>query len=389
MNRALGIDLSFWDLRPLEWRSASEALSFAFIKISQGISGDSLYRAQWAAAEGWVLRGIYHMLDPEDDLDSSVDNTLEIYKSVTPGELPPALDLELGNVRTELPRARRWLERWRNKTGVRPIIYTGMGFLNLEQEKPENRWLSEYPLWLSQYPYDNMSEDARRDRLNQIMRGDFLLPYPTARRPWVTPPDWYQWTGKGDPASIPGYYAGIWGKKAVDLNFYNGTEEDLFLRYGKPRKRENGAPNMPSPYKFSFTPTRSTGSKVRQDHYVVDSPITNQIGSLKFGRFAFGNEVWISPAGASFDQAVEYWLRVVSVDGVPYDGWMAGKHKSGIYGTIAPIGEGEPETPPQEMSSLSVQVTAGETASGLEVDLSVSSPGYTPRSAKVTLPREL
>ena len=52
MIRALGIDLSEWDLRPLDWSRASSTLSFAFIKISQGTDPDPLFRAQWDAAEG-------------------------------------------------------------------------------------------------------------------------------------------------------------------------------------------------------------------------------------------------------------------------------------------------------------------------------------------------
>lgn len=387
MRLALGIDLSEWDLRPLDWQKASELLSFAFIKISQGTNPDPLFRAQWEASEGYILRGLYHMLDPRIDVDSSVDRTIELYKTVSPGELPPALDLELGEAKTELPRSRRWLERWENKTGKRPIIYTSLGFLNLEQNKAENQWLSKYPLWLASWPYDGMSEDPRRERIRAVLRGDIFIPFPAPPRPWARPVEFHQWTSRGEPEDIPGYYMGRFHKEAVDLNYFGGTREDLFLRYGEPRKLPGNGETMT--YKYSITPTRSDGSKVRSDHYVIDSPVPNRIGSLSFGRFAFGDEKWISPAGARDEDAAEVWLRIKSLDGVPFDGWIAAKHKGARYGTIAPIGPGE-ETPEPSSGSVdfSVNVEAEETAAGLEISFTVSSFGYLSQTTKLTLPRE-
>lgn len=395
MKRSLGIDLSEWDLRPLNWSQAQEILSFAFIKISQGTNPDPLFRAQWEAAEGYVLRGLYHMLEPREDVDRSVDKTLELYKAVSPGELPPALDLELGDVRTELPRAKRWLERWESKTGKRPIIYTSLGFLDQEQTKNENRWLGKYPLWLSLWPFDKMSEDPRRARIRQVLRSEILIPYPTASTPWPTPPDFHQWTSRGEPGDIPGYYMGPGHKKAVDFNYYHGTKEDLFTRFGEPKKRPGNGVIMPTLYKYSIKPIKSDGSKVRNDHYAIDSPIPNRIGSLAFGRFAFGDDLWTQPTGAKIEDATDVWLKVKSVDGVALEGWIAAKHKGNKLAEITPLSSGGGDLPGEEIPEIpaasldiALNIEADVTESGLKVNVTVTSPGFDPGSASVTLPKE-
>lgn len=368
--RALGIDLSTWDLRPLDWQKASELLSFAFIKISEGTVPDPLFRPQWEAAEGYILRGLYHFFIPSVDPEASVKKTIEIYKAVSPGELPPALDLEVGDPKITLDRARAWLEIFERATGVRPIIYSSPGFLSsigagakTASGKYLNEWLRSYEVWLSVWPYDNMSEAPRRDRIRQILRGDIVPAYPNGVPPWNIRPAFYQWTSRGEPGDIPGYYMGTGHKLAVDLNYYFGTKEELFSKYGKPHALpENGEETL---YKYSITPRGSDGLKVRLDHYVVDSPIPNKIGSLAFARFAFGDERWT--------EGGEDWLKVVSVDGAAITGWIAAKHNGTQVGNITPLGDdGEEET-------------GGD---ALEATVTVSSPGYKPQTVTLFLERE-
>jgi GH25 family lysozyme M1 (1,4-beta-N-acetylmuramidase) len=387
--RAQGIDLSEWDLRPLNWGMASKVLSFAFIKISQGTDPDPLFRAQWESAEGWVLRGFYHFFDPRVDPGRSVDKTIEFKKIVSPGELPPAFDLEETFGRSDtLERSRAWLEIYEDKTGVRPIIYSSKPFLEaIGVGKRGSEWIRDYPLWFAAWPYDKMSDAERKIRIAQVFRGEILVPYPVSPPPWTMRPDWYQWTSRGDPGDIPGYYMGIGHKKAVDLIYYFGTEAELFQRYGTPPKRlGNGEVNL---YKYSITPISKDGLKVRMDHYVVDYPSQNRIGSLEFGRFAFGNETWEAQSDGSNYKKGDKWLKVLSVDGEPIPGWMAVIHNGTPYGKLAPINpETPPEEPPTASIALSLDIQAEVTQDGLRVDVSASSFGYVSAGSSFTLPKE-
>jgi GH25 family lysozyme M1 (1,4-beta-N-acetylmuramidase) len=388
--KALGIDLSEWDLRPIDYRQASKLLSFGYIKISQGVDPDPLFPGQWRAAVGWILRGLYHFFDPRVDPGRSVDKTLELYRAETPGELPPALDLESNygvSYPETLEKARAWLEIWEDKTGIRPIIYSSPGFLgSLGAGLRENQWLRGYPVWLSQWYFDNMPDADRKIRIGQILRGEMIPNYPAPVSPWSLRPPFWQWTSRGEPGDIPGYYMGPGHKLAVDLNYYDGTEEDLFRQYGTPRRRlENGE----SMYLYSITPTSADGLKVRKDHYRIESPIPNRIGSLSVGRFAFGNEKWEAPADGTNYKRGDTWLHALSVDGVALEGWIAEIHNGARVGRIDVIGDEDPETPPQEEgAAVSINVSMNPIIPGEDVtgEISISSPGHVSQNIPLRLP---
>jgi GH25 family lysozyme M1 (1,4-beta-N-acetylmuramidase) len=381
---SLGIDVSEWDLRPLDWKQASAKIDFVFIKISQGTEEDPLFRAQWEAARGWVLRSAYHFLDPDVAPKTAADKMLDIYKSVSLAEMPPTLDLEIGPPSTILNAARYWLEYWEDRTGIRPILYTSPGFLDTIGARSAH-WLRDYTLWESVWYYDKISDDLRAKRILQVMTGEVIPAWPAPPAPYGTPAPFWQWTSRGDPATIPGYYLGPGHKKAVDLNFFRGSREDLWRQYGKPRELPENGDNL---YKYSITPLKSDGLRVRSDHYAVDSPIPNRIGSLAFGRFAFGDEKWIAPVSGTNYKAGDTWLRVKSVDGVLLDGWIAAIHNGVAYARIDIIGTEDPDPPPAGETVVDIRVSLSPITPGLDVTgtIDISSPGHASQKTTFRLP---
>ena len=89
---------------------------------------------------------------------------------------------------------------------------------------------------------------------------------------------------------------------------------------------------------YKITPDKTAGNTVRSDHSVPVSG-TNKIGSLAYGREAFGNERW-------GDGVIEDWLHVLLVDGVAMDGWIASIHNGGKVATIKAMSTLPPVEPP-------------------------------------------
>ena len=130
-----GIDISHWQ-GDIDWsqvRAAGKA--FAFMKASEDIDFiDATYglnRAR-AKAAGFVI-GAYHFAQPDasvGDAAAEADHFLDT-AGIADGDLPPVLDLEKTGGLT--PAALRtwvttYLERIRERTGVRGVIYTSPNF---------------------------------------------------------------------------------------------------------------------------------------------------------------------------------------------------------------------------------------------------------------------
>ncbi len=130
-----GIDISHWQ-GDIDWTQVRAAgKEFAFMKASEDIDFvDTTYglnRAR-AKAAGFVI-GAYHFAQPDPlpgDAVAEADHFLDT-AGIADGDLPPVLDLERTGGLT--PGAlRNWvtgyLERIRERTGVRGVIYTSPNF---------------------------------------------------------------------------------------------------------------------------------------------------------------------------------------------------------------------------------------------------------------------
>ncbi len=130
-----GIDVSHWQ-GEIDWSQVSAAgKAFAFMKASQDIDFvDPMYGLNRARARAaGLLIGAYHFADPSPgvaDARAQADHFLDT-AGIASGDLPPVLDLERKNGLTPVQLeewARAFLERVRERTGVRGAIYTSPSF---------------------------------------------------------------------------------------------------------------------------------------------------------------------------------------------------------------------------------------------------------------------
>lgn len=201
-ERALGIDVSRWQLA-MDWPATSGAgVTFAFIRSTIGAGGvDDRFDENWAGAEAaGILRGPYHLYRP--DRDAVVQAEHFASHSATLGELPPAVDLErIPGVEpgpSYPDEVRRFLEHLQNSTGRKPIIYTNAHYWNDVLGAPE--WGRHYDLWLAQW---TAADD------------------PAELAPWDAGWSFWQFSNQGDG---PTYGSAA---ERVDLNHFNGDETAL------------------------------------------------------------------------------------------------------------------------------------------------------------------
>jgi lysozyme len=188
-----GIDVSNHS-GAVDWKQVRDAgYTFGIAKASEGVDNpDRAFADHWAGMkEAGLIRGAYHFYVTEDDPREQA--ALFISRvTLEPGDLAPILDVELighGTQEEGLPaRVETWLEVIEEHFGIRPMIYTDLGFWN-QHFGAEAEKLASYPLWLAEY---NASE-------------------PTLPLGWKT---WHLWQWSGD-ATVPGV------EKTADLSRVN------------------------------------------------------------------------------------------------------------------------------------------------------------------------
>lgn len=249
-----GIDVALWEPN-IDWMKVrAQNIRYAFIKASQGDFTDPLFDSHWAGAkQAGILRGAYHFLDPKMDGIIQAETYLRKVK-FEPGDLPPVLDLE--ELKGSAPQkakgskgskgskemkqakgkkggrsmaaaglvpnaqiisnAEKWLTKVEAETGHKAIIYSGPFFLKDRVSGPGGKppkWAMDHILWIANY-------------LDHEIRDDDL---PLQPQGWA---DWTFWQ-----YSETGLLDGIMNKEGtkmtgVDLNFFRGTERDLFKLAG-------------------------------------------------------------------------------------------------------------------------------------------------------------
>ena len=205
-----GIDVSHWDAG-IDWpKVRATGQRYVFAKATEGINyKDDTFKDNWFGAKSaGLLRGAYHFFRCNVDAKKQADYFIDFVKAVKDdGELPPVLDLETNDGMTKekiVVAAKVWLDRVEAAFGKKPIIYSGQYFLQDYLVQPGGGpppWAKDYPLWLAQYP-------------NQFVEG---------AKPFL-PRGWFNWSfwQYSDKGRINGINA------AVDMNFFNGTLEELY-----------------------------------------------------------------------------------------------------------------------------------------------------------------
>jgi GH25 family lysozyme M1 (1,4-beta-N-acetylmuramidase)/ribosomal protein S16 len=206
-----GIDVSHWQ-GDINWTKVYNAgYSFAFAKATEGVGyADSYFLTNTVnGTNAGVLMGAYHFARP--DLNNSGEEEAEWFLQVVgdyieAGYLRPVLDLEVtGGMGPNALSAWvvEWMETVKTNTGVEPLIYTNYYFI----DQRLNRTVADYDLWIAYWTCDPTPTDT------VPLTGMFA--------------DWAFWQYQA-PSGC-GYFSipGITGN--VDLNIYNGVEEDLSL----------------------------------------------------------------------------------------------------------------------------------------------------------------
>lgn len=205
-----GIDVSYWN-SGIDWpKVRATGQRFVFAKATEGdFYADPSFSANWSGAKAaGLLRGAYHFFRANIDGKKQAKKYIDyVRKTRDDGELPPVLDLETHDGQSKariISRAKQWLDEVEAAFGKKPIIYSGMYFLQdyfSEAGGGPPKWAKDYPLWLAQYPYN----------------------YSEGQQPYL-PRGWFKWTFW--QYSEKGRLNGI--NANVDLNVFNGTLEELY-----------------------------------------------------------------------------------------------------------------------------------------------------------------
>jgi lysozyme len=154
--RIHGIDVSYAQGK-IDWQKVrkmqedSVRISFAFIKATEGLlTVDPYFKRNWREApKAGITCGAYHFFRPKKNGKWQARFFLQNVKMET-GDLPAVVDIE--QLDGTSPKAMRkeltdFLDHVENKTGVKPIIYTGLSFYR----DYLSGYYDDYPFWIAHY----------------------------------------------------------------------------------------------------------------------------------------------------------------------------------------------------------------------------------------------
>ena len=201
-----GIDVSHWQ-GDISWNQVAGAgIKFAFVKGTEGVGwtdSEFFTNINRATSKG-IYSGVYHFARP--DLGNSGQAEAEYFLSVAgdyleSGYLRPVLDLEVrGSLGSSALSAwvLDWMQTVENQTGVAPLLYTNLNYINTYLTNP----VTAYDLWIAYWNCDPTIT--------------FNIP-PTGK--WS---DWAFWQYcVANPGTVPGI------STRIDLNIFNGVYAGL------------------------------------------------------------------------------------------------------------------------------------------------------------------
>ena len=149
-----GIDVSYHQEK-VDWeRVAAASVQFCYVRATLGKTlKDVRFREHFDGAKAaGLLTGAYHYFRPDRDAHAQAESFIHVVSSLSPGDLPPALDIEVSGARdakTILDAIQAWVEAVENVLGRQPILYTYPSFWN--QTLRGSSRLSGYMLWIANY----------------------------------------------------------------------------------------------------------------------------------------------------------------------------------------------------------------------------------------------
>ena len=328
------IDVSYWTI--IVWRLLNPVPALVIPKVSEDEFADPKFfdHCEGTRSIGARLGG-YHFLRPGDIGDQAETFIAGVRQARFTAREILVCDFE--DRRNTLRQMKQWLDHVERAMGIRPLIYCRAEMINEkiheEYDDQPPSWFNEYFWWPAGYPLPNA------DRFSSILAG--YIPR-GVRRDRVA---MWQYEEKG-------ILTGSMGNQ----NDYNWVNPDWAALIGL---TEATGGTMPENYTYSFTPTNSIGSKVRMDH----NTSALQVGSLGFGKYAFGFDKWIAPADVvGVCKRGDTWLLILEADGTPLRGWVAEIHLGIRYGTITPLGTPNPNPDPTEdrPKKVTVEMESGK-----------------------------
>ncbi len=151
-----GIDVSYYQGK-IDWQKVSAMnedgveIDFAFIKATEGVLlVDRYFQRNWREApKAGIFCGAYHFFRPRKSGKWQAKFFLQTV-DVEAGDLPPVVDVEeLNGVSPAKMRSqlKEYVDHIYNRTGVKPIIYTGLSFYNDYLKG----YFNDNPLWIAHY----------------------------------------------------------------------------------------------------------------------------------------------------------------------------------------------------------------------------------------------
>jgi len=224
MDLVHGVDVSVYEPR-VDWRVLrSQGFKFALIRATSGIGYvDPRFASHWEdAREAGLLRGAYHYLIGEQDARQQADLFISTVGS-DKGELPPIVDLE-DAYNEKVPnnvlisRCKEVLDLIEKAFGRRPMVYSRKTYLDAHftQGSRPPVWAKDYDIWVAQYPWTFNPDSMPNVNMPQ------------------QPPGWKDWKfwQYSESAIVEGVTDENNQPTRIDLNWFRGTEEDLF-RFAK------------------------------------------------------------------------------------------------------------------------------------------------------------
>lgn len=195
--KVYGIDVSHYngniDWDDVETIFGEHEIHFAFIRATAGKNKvDNKFQRNWTAKKHERIKiGAYHYYRPDENSIEQADNFINTVK-LSPGNLPPVLDIEAKPKKQSMVALKQGLKKWLNKVeshyGVKPIIYSGSSYFTAFLKKE----FGEYPLWIANY-----------NRTKKPVSDDWLF---------------WQYSSRG---IVKG------ADDRLDINVFNGNKEDL------------------------------------------------------------------------------------------------------------------------------------------------------------------
>jgi len=151
-----GIDVSRYQ-EVIDWDNVKQMkvenvqINFAFIKATEGVRNkDPYFHRNWKRAkEAGMARGAYHFFIATRSGKTQAENFIKKVE-LTPGDLPPVLDVEetYGVPPQKLrQRVLEWLQTIEEYYKVKPILYTNVDFYKYYLKDQ----FDGYPLWVAHY----------------------------------------------------------------------------------------------------------------------------------------------------------------------------------------------------------------------------------------------